>query len=200
MKTGRGLIRGTSGPPVREPLAVVVVRSGLAREPRPIVEGIRVYDRARPGGSVAERADIDAAAAADQKLRSTGAEPIRLDQRPILGPDLDRAVRIAGRAGRMRAAERTLAGAHAHGFRRRRQMQPQSQIAAMAAAAMLHYLSPIRYSRDLPAAAALCGAFEWQADRHTPCRRELAQRYVLYGAAAVRNNAKSVTRTRHVWR
>src|SRR5690242_5889723 len=105
MKTGRGPICGTPGQPVRERLAFVVVRSGLAGEPRPVVQRVRVYDGARPGGRLAECANIDSAAAADQKLRGAGAEPVRFDQRPILGPDLDRAVRIAGRAGSVRAAE-----------------------------------------------------------------------------------------------
>src|SRR5689334_7754366 len=115
MKTRRGPIRGTPGKPVRERLAFVVVRSGLAGEPRPVVKRVRVNDGAQPGGRVTERADIDAAAAADQKFRGAGAEPVRFDQRPILGPDFDRPVRIAGRAGRVRAAERTLAGAYVHG-------------------------------------------------------------------------------------
>src|SRR5215211_7789560 len=105
MKTRRGPIRGAPGQPVRERLAFVVVGIGLAGEPRPVVERVRVYDGAWPGGGLAERADIDAAAAADQKLRGAGAEPVGFDQRPILGPDLDRAVRITGRAGRMRATE-----------------------------------------------------------------------------------------------
>src|SRR3954463_5504853 len=131
MKARRGPNRGAPGPPVRERLAFVVVGIGLTGEPRPVVERVRVYDGARPGGRLAERADIDAAAAADQKLRGAGAEPVWFDQRPILGPDLDRAVRIAGRTRRMRAAERTLAGAYANGFRRPRQTQLQSPMAVL---------------------------------------------------------------------
>src|SRR5262249_39805380 len=100
----------------------------------------------RAGGRLAKRADIDATAPADDEIASTGAKPVELRQRPVVGPNLDRAVGIARRARVVPATERAAAGAQPYFGRLLRQPQGEPQISAMATAAMLaHHRPPTLY-------------------------------------------------------
>ena len=65
-----------------------------------------------PAAGLADSADIDTTALADQELGGARAKAIGLDQGPVGSVDIDRPVGIAGRARVMGAAERTSAGAN----------------------------------------------------------------------------------------
>src|SRR4051794_1338896 len=100
-----GPIGGPPGQTVRGRLALMIDGLGCLGEGGPVFEAIHVDDPARPGSGVADRADIHAAALADQECGGARAEPVMLDERPILRADIDRAVRIARGARAMGAAE-----------------------------------------------------------------------------------------------
>src|SRR4051794_14045850 len=97
---------GAAGEPIVEGFAVVVARGGRRRKQGGVGEAVGVDRRAQPRRGVADRADIDAAAPADQELGGARAEAVRFDQRPILGLYLDRAAGVTGRARVVGAAER----------------------------------------------------------------------------------------------
>jgi len=63
--------------------------------------------------AVANGADINPAALADQELGGARAKAVGLDQGPVYGVDINRAVGIAGRARVVGAAKPTGAGAAA---------------------------------------------------------------------------------------
>jgi hypothetical protein len=102
-------IRGATGKPIFSCFIVVVDRNGRARESGPIGEAIGVDDGSEADRGLANSADVHATTPANQELGGARPEPIVLDERPVLGPDLDRAVRIAGRARVVGAAERAAA-------------------------------------------------------------------------------------------
>src|SRR5204862_645430 len=106
----RGPGAGAAGEAVFEVFAVVVDRARRLSELCAVVEAVGIDRGAQPRRGVADRADIDAAAPAQEELGGAGAEAVRLDQRPILGPDFDRALRVASCARVVGAAERTAAG------------------------------------------------------------------------------------------
>src|SRR6267154_5837572 len=129
-------IRGAPGQPVAGCLAIVIDRIGLPGKGGPVVEAIRVDDGAGARSRLADRADIDAAALADQELGSAGAKAVALDQGPVRGVDVDRPVGIAGGPRIVGAAERTAAGAQPRLRRHLRQAQAEAKIAAVTAAAV----------------------------------------------------------------
>jgi len=73
-------IGGASGQSVGGCLAVVIDRARLLREGGPVIQAISVDDGAGAGSGLADRADINPAALADQELGGTGAKAVRFDQ------------------------------------------------------------------------------------------------------------------------
>jgi hypothetical protein len=122
--------------------AVVIDGGGLPGEHGPVIEAIGVDDGAGTGRGLADGANIHAAAPANQELGGARAEAVGFDEQPVLGPDLDRPVRIAGRARVVGAAERTAAGAQPRFLGRPGQTQAQAEIAAMTAAAVFRQWLP----------------------------------------------------------
>src|SRR5215216_983022 len=152
MDGSRGPIGGASSQPIADRLAVVIDRLRFLGVGGPVVETIRVDHSTGAGGALADGADINPAALADQELGGAGAEAISLDQRPVCGADVDRAVRVAGGARVVGAAERAAAGAQPGLHLRLRQPQADPEIAAVTAAPMFahgfaqvlaHPLSPV---------------------------------------------------------
>ena len=103
-------ISGASGQPVAGGLAIVIDGTGLLREGGPVFQAICVDDGAGARSGLANGADINPAALADQELGGARAKPVGLDQGPVCDVDVNRAVGIAGRARVVGAAERTAAG------------------------------------------------------------------------------------------
>jgi len=69
-----------AGQAVLQALTIVIDGGGRLGEVGAVVEAVRVDRRAQPRRGVADRADIDAAAPAQQELGGAGAEPIGFDQ------------------------------------------------------------------------------------------------------------------------
>jgi hypothetical protein len=86
------------------------------------------------------RPNVHTAAPTNQELCGARAKPIGFDEQPIFGPDLDQPVRITDRAGVVRAAERTAAGAEPRVLGRLGQVQVQAEIAAMTVTAVFRQL------------------------------------------------------------
>ena len=82
-------IGGAAGKPLFGCFAVVIDRSGVPDESGPVVEAIGVDDSAGAGRGLANGADIDAAAPANQKLGGARTEAVGFDEGPVLGPDFD---------------------------------------------------------------------------------------------------------------
>src|SRR5204863_9714463 len=76
-------------------LAVVVDGRRRAGERGPVIEAIGVDDRAGARRGLADRAEIDRAAPADQEFGGARAKAVGFDERPVLGLDLDRPPRVA---------------------------------------------------------------------------------------------------------
>ena len=153
-RRGRPIARATSQP-ILDRFSVVVDGVRLPDEFRPVVEAIDVDDRAGARRGLADCADIDAAAAANQKVGGACTEAVRFDEGPILGPDFDRPMRVAGRSRVVGATERTTAGAQPCVLGRLRQVQAQAEIAAMTAAAVFHQRLSPAHDRVNPATADL---------------------------------------------
>jgi hypothetical protein len=98
-------ILGATGKPLFSCFVVVLDRDGLDRESDPIGEAVDINDGSAPSCRLTDGADIHAATPANKEIGCARAKPVRLDERPVLGPDLDGPVRIAGRAGVVGAAE-----------------------------------------------------------------------------------------------
>src|SRR5712691_11040417 len=142
-------IGGASGHPVAGCLTVVIDGIGLLREGGPVVQAIGVDDGAGTRSGLADGADINPAALADRELGGARAKAVELDQGPVCGVDVDRPVRIAGRARVVGAAERTGAGAQLRVRGRLREAQTEAKIAAVTAAPVFAHvfaqpLSPVR--------------------------------------------------------
>jgi hypothetical protein len=118
-------IGGAASQPVAGCLAVMIGGIGLLREGGPVVQAIGVDDGA---GVRSGRADIIAAALADQEIGGARAKAVELDQGPVCGADVDRPVGIAGRARVARAAERTAAGAQLRVRGRLREAGPLAMV------------------------------------------------------------------------
>src|SRR5437870_4151839 len=127
-------IGGASGQPVADRLAIVIDRIGLLGKGGPVVQAIRIDDAAGPRSRLADRADVNAAALADQELGGAGPKAVALDQRPVRGSDVDVSVGIAGRPRVVGAAERTAAGAQPRLRGWLREAQAEAKIAAVTAA------------------------------------------------------------------
>jgi hypothetical protein len=84
---------------------VVLDKDGLDSESGPIGEAIDVNDGSAPACRLTDGANIHAAMPANKEVGGARPKPVGLDERPVLGPDLDGPVRIAGRAGVVGAAE-----------------------------------------------------------------------------------------------
>src|ERR1700730_17192951 len=85
-------------------------------------------------GGLANGADINAAALADQELGSTRAKAVALDKGPVCGADLDRPVGVTCGARIVGAAERTAAGAQRCIRGCPREAQAEAKVAAVTAA------------------------------------------------------------------
>jgi hypothetical protein len=134
-------IGGASGRPVADCLAVVIDGTRLLREGGPVFQAIGVDDGAGARNALANGADINAAALADQELGSTRAKAVALDQGPVCGADVDRPTGIAGRTRVVGAAERTAAGAQPCVHGRLREAQAEAKVAAVTAAAVFAHVS-----------------------------------------------------------
>jgi hypothetical protein len=73
-------IGGAAGQPVAGCLAVVIDGTGLLREGGPVLQAIGVDDGAGARSGLADRADINPAALADQELGGARAKAVALDQ------------------------------------------------------------------------------------------------------------------------
>src|ERR1700733_3585536 len=109
MEDCRGPVGGSACDPVLGRLPVMVDRRHGACEQGPIREAVGVDHRPGSGFGRAHRADVNAAASANQKLGGARAKPVRLHQIPVLGPDLGRTERVTGGSRCMSTAERTAA-------------------------------------------------------------------------------------------
>src|SRR6266851_7837606 len=127
-------IGGAAGEAVFGLFAIVVDGRWRPGERGAVIEAIGVDDGTGAGRSLADGAEINPAAPANQELGGARAEAVGFDERPVLGLDLDRAPGIARCARVVGAAERTEAGAQDRLGGRLGQLQKQPQIAAMTAA------------------------------------------------------------------
>src|SRR6185436_12126132 len=111
--------------------AVIADRVDRRAETVAFVERVDVDDAPRLVALEIDRADIDAAIAADQEVRDL--EPELIAHELVgLGVDADRAFGIAHRHPVMRAAERALAGAALQLGRLARRLEGDAEGAAMA--------------------------------------------------------------------
>src|SRR5580658_8498041 len=111
MDCRRRPVGGAARKTVFGPLAAMIGRRRFAGKERAVIETSRVDDGAGAGSCFPDRADIDSAITADYELCGAGAEAIKLHQRPVVGPDVERAIWIACGPRVMRTTERAAAGA-----------------------------------------------------------------------------------------
>lgn len=124
-------IGSASGQPVAGHLAVVIDGIGLLRKGGPVVQAIGIDDGAGARSGLANGADINPAALADQELGGARAKAVELDQRPVCDADVDRAVGIAGSTRIVGATERATAGAQPRVCGRLREVQAEAEVAAV---------------------------------------------------------------------
>src|SRR5437879_5527773 len=98
-------IGGAAGEAVLGLLAIMIDGRWLPGERGAVIETIGVDDGASAGRSLADGAEIDPAAPANQELGGARAEAVGFDERPVRGLDLDRPPRVARRARAVGAAE-----------------------------------------------------------------------------------------------
>ena len=148
MNGRRRPVGGTSGQPVGGWLAIVIDAIGLLRESRSILQAINIDHDAGSRSGLADCADINPTALADQKIGGACPKAVVLDQRPVCGVDIDRAIGIAGRARIVGAAERTTTRPQSRFSRWLRKAQGETEIATVTTAAMFNQpFSPLRVPR-----------------------------------------------------
>src|SRR5580698_11072547 len=103
-----------------------------------VVQAVDVDDGAGPGRGFTNRADINPTAAANHVIGGSRAKAVRLDERPVVSCQCEMSCHVGDRAGHMRTTERAGAGPQRRVLRCFRQPQTHVDIAAMAAAGMLH--------------------------------------------------------------
>jgi len=107
MEDRRGPVGGSACHPVLGRFPVMVDRRRGACEQGPIRETVRVDHRPGSGFGCANRANVNAAPPANQKVGGARAKPVGFHQIPVPGPDLGCPERVTGGSRRMGAAERT---------------------------------------------------------------------------------------------
>ena len=146
-------VRGPSLQPVLDSLTVIIRMHRFADERRAVPQAACIDHRPPPGRRVTDCPDINAAPAAQQVIRGTGAKAITLHQRPVSRPDIGLTRWIGHRPRPMRATERAGARPYRHVGGRLRQPHPNPDIPAVTAALMLHGPDRPTFGAPCPAIA-----------------------------------------------
>jgi len=114
------------------------VHRGGRREAPTIIQAVDVEHCAHTFCRLSDSRDEDAAATADEEIAGTSAEPIPLNQRPIICPDLERSLGVGEHARIVASAERAGACPKQIILRWLRQPKAHVDVAAMTAAETVH--------------------------------------------------------------
>src|SRR3569832_298882 len=112
-----------------------------------VVEGVHAHHGIRMAFDLARYHGHRAAARADVEARRLRAEGVMRDERRILHLDVERALRVRRPHAAVLAAERAGAGTRGNLFRLRRPVEPERDVAAVAAAVDVHEAFLASHSR-----------------------------------------------------
>jgi hypothetical protein len=111
---------------------------GNGREALAIAQAVHIDDGSCGGRHIRDRCDEHTATATDQKIAGAGSEAVILNQRPVISPNLEKSSGIRNHPWAMTATERARARPQRIVFRRLRKSNTHMNIAAVAAALMVH--------------------------------------------------------------